>query len=451
MPDVRDQVFAYIDEHLQESLDDLAAFCRIPSISSRSEGITEAAVFVANRLRDAGFRAEIMPTAGHPVVYGESDTGSGRTLLCYNHYDVQPPEPLDLWHSPPFEPAIRNGRMYARGVSDDKGQLISRIAALRAIRAVMGQLPARVKFLVEGEEEISSPNLEPFIAAQRDRLAADACVWEFGGIDHEGRPQVVLGLRGICYVEFHVRTLTRDAHSGGAHHLPNAAWRLVWALASIKGPDERIRIPGFYDGIVPPRAPEQRLLDEMPSDEDYIRSTYGVRNVVADRTGAAWKPAVYEPTANLAGFGSGWQGQGSKTVIPAEAMAKMDFRMVPGQDPADIVQKLRAYLDAQGFSDVEVRVLGLEKAGTTPPDEPFVQQAARTAEEVYGVAPVLIPLTGGTGPTHLFREYLQTPIVTLGPGDPDSRVHAPDESLSLAQFVKGTRHMASLLLAFAEG
>jgi len=451
-----EEIDRYIEEHLPESLDDLKRLARIPSVSSKGEGIAEAAAQVAELLGQAGFAARVLPTTGHPVVYADAGaagkdgatTAGGKTLICYNHYDVQPAEPLELWESPPFEPTERGGRLYARGVSDDKGQLVSRIAAMRAVRAVTGGLPVRVKFLVEGEEEISSPSLEPFIEANRDLLAADAWVWEFGGVDHAGRPQVVLGLRGILYVEFRVRTLARDAHSGEAHNLPNAAWRLVWALASLKGPDERIRIPGFYDGIEEPGEAELRLLERMPSDEEFTRAQYAVRAFVGDHAGEEYKRAVYKPTANIAGFGSGWQGQGSKTVTPAEALAKMDFRLVPGQDPADLTRKLRAHLDASGFADVEVRVLGGEKAGTTPPDDPFVQLAARTAEEVYGTPAILKPLIGGTGPTWIFRSALKTPIVTLGPGDPESKAHAPNESLSLARFAQGTRHMARLLMAY---
>lgn len=459
MPASYDEVDRYIADHLEESLADLERLVRIPSVSAKGEGIADAAECVAELLRAAGFAAQVMPTSGHPVVYADSAPSdaadaageAGRTLICYNHYDVQPPEPLDLWVSPPFEPARRDGRLYARGVSDDKGQLVSRIAAMRAVRAVSGgRLPVRVKFLVEGEEEISSPSLEPFVEAQRDLLAADTCVWEFGGVDHEGRPEVVLGLRGICYVEFRVRTLSRDAHSGEAHNLPNAAWRLIWALNSIKGPDERIRIPGFYDSAAPPTASDLRLLDTMPSNEEHTRDMYSVREFVSGHTGDAYKRAVYQPTANVAGIGAGWQGAGSKTVTPAEAVAKMDFRLVPGQDPQDVLARLRQHLDAEGFGDVEVSYLGGERAGTTPPEEPFVQLTVRTAEEVYGKPAVVKPLIGGSGPMHAFREYLSTPIVTLGCGDPESRAHSPNESINIEHFALATRHMAHLLLAYGE-
>jgi acetylornithine deacetylase/succinyl-diaminopimelate desuccinylase-like protein len=232
-------------------------------------------------------------------------------MLLYNHYDVQPAEPLDLWESPPFELTERDGRVYARGVSDDKGQLISRLAAIRAVRAVTGGLPERVKFLVEGEEEISSPSLETFVEENRELLAADACVWEFGGVDPDGRPEVVLGLRGILYVEYRVRTLSRDAHSGGAHNLPNAAWRLVRALNTIQGPDGRILIPGFYDAVQGPTTTDMQLLAAMPSSEEFNREHFGVTGFLNGHTGMDYKRAVYEPTANIAGIGAGWQGQGS--------------------------------------------------------------------------------------------------------------------------------------------
>jgi acetylornithine deacetylase/succinyl-diaminopimelate desuccinylase-like protein len=413
-----------------------------------------------------------MPTdGGFPVVYADSSaasddrdpgpgagagtgagTSDGRTLICYNHYDVQPEEPVDLWLSPPFEPTEREGRLYARGVSDDKGQLISRIAAMRAIRAVSGGLPVRVKFLVEGEEEIGSIHLPAFVEAHRELLAADACVWESGGVNAEGAPTVQLGMRGILAVELRVRTLSRDAHSGQAHNLPNAAWRLVRALASLKDEHERILIAGWYDDVREPSETERRLLELMPSDEEVARELYGVREFVKGHTGLEYKAAVYAPTCNIAGIGAGWQGPGSKTVIPALAMAKLDFRLVPDQDPLDLLAKLRRHLDAHGFIDVEVGNTegGGERSATTPPDDSFVRLAARTAEEVYGRPAVLVPLVGGSGPMWAFRSVLGTPIVTLGTSDPYTSVHAPNESISLERFAQGIRHMARLLLAYGE-
>ncbi len=371
--------------------------------------------------------------------------------MCYNHYDVQPAEPLDLWESSPFEATERNGRLYGRGISDDKGQLLSRIAAMRAVKAVTGALPARVKFCVEGEEEIGSVHLEPFVEEHADLLKCDACVWEFGGVDAQGRPVQTLGLRGLLYVEFRVRTMSRDAHSGGAHNNPNAAWRLLRALATIKDEDERILIPGFYDEMKPPSATEQRLLEEMPSEEEFTRRHYGIKQFVGGHTGKEYKAAVYKPTANIAGIGAGWQGQGSKTVTPAYAMAKMDFRLVPDQDPKDLFNKLRKHLDDKGFSDVEMVMLGGERGATTPVDDPFVALTLRISSEVYGKPVVVNPLSGGSGPVWAFRHYLNTPIVTMGCGDPQSNAHSPNESISIEGFRLATREMARLLVAYGAG
>jgi acetylornithine deacetylase/succinyl-diaminopimelate desuccinylase-like protein len=260
-----------------------------------------------------------------------------------------------------------------------------------------------------------------------------------------------LGLRGLLYVEYRVRTMSRDAHSGSAHNLPNAAWRLLRALATIKDENERILIPGFYDAAKAPDEVETRLLEALPSMEAFTKEHYGVREFVGGHTGLEFEKAVYTPTANIAGIGAGWQGPGAKTVIPAEASAKMDFRLLPDQDPNVIFEQLRAHLDAQGFSDVELTKIGAERPGTTPADDPFVQLTARIAGEVYQKPVVIDPMVGGTGPVWAFRHFLKTPVVTLGAGDPTSNAHSPNESLALDQFLLATKQMARLLVAYGAG
>lgn len=448
MSDVLAEIDRYIEQDLHVSLEALKRLVRIPSVSCRGESIEPAARLVAELLAEVGLQAEVMPTVGFPVVFADSGGPGNKTLLCYNHYDVQPPEPLDLWESPPFDPTVRNGRLYARGVADDKAEIISRIAAIRAVKAVTGSLPMRVKFLIEGEEESGSRSLAPFITEHKDLLAADVCLWEGGGVDAEGRPTMYLGLRGFCGVEYRVQTLTRDAHSGCILNLPNAAWRLVWALGSIKGPDERIRIPGFYDGVEPPTDIQRQLVAQMPdADEDFNRAWYGVKEFVGGRTGLAYREAIFDPTATISGLQAGWQGEGLQNIVPSRAVAKMDFRLSPGQDPEAIYYKLRQHLDTQGFADVETTYLGGERAAATPPDDPFVQVTARTAEVIYGKPMVLVPMTGGSGPMATFRNELNVPVIALGTGDPESEGHAPNESLSLRHFVLGTRHLAHFLLA----
>ncbi|TLN16515.1 M20/M25/M40 family metallo-hydrolase, partial [bacterium] len=241
---------AYLQKHLDESIAELSHLVSQPSVSAQNWGLKECASLVAGMLQKRGFQTEIVPTGGAPVVIAERKGRSDKTLLFYNHYDVQPAEPLELWDNPPFVPTLRNGKLYGRGVSDDKGHITGRLHAIDALLAADGELPCNIKFVVEGEEETSSVHLKDFLAQNVDKLAADACVWEFGGVDHRDVPMQYLGLRGICYVELSVETANQDVHSGtGGSIFPNAAWRLVWALNSLKGPDERIRIPGFYDAV----------------------------------------------------------------------------------------------------------------------------------------------------------------------------------------------------------
>jgi acetylornithine deacetylase/succinyl-diaminopimelate desuccinylase-like protein len=437
---------ACIRRNAAQTLADLARLVAQPSVASRGRGMQECAELVGKLLEDAGFSARLIPTSTFPVVYAEGGSGD-RTLICYNHYDVQPEEPLELWDSPPFQMVERDGKLYGRGISDDKGEIISRLAALRAVREVHGDLPCRVKFLIEGGEEIGSPGLPDFVAQHRDLLAADACVWEGGGVDFEDRPTLMLGMRGILYVQFAVHALDHDAHSGGAHVVPNAAWRLLRVLASIKDEEERIRIEGFYDAVRPPTDLDRSLFERLvnPDLEAKQKAFLGIQSYVQRLTGVEALEAVFQPTANIAGIWAGYTEEGLKTVIPAEAFAKMDFRLVPDQDPEDIFQKLRAHLDRHGFQDVEVRRLGAEGPALTPFSDPFVQLAAETAGEVYGKEVMVSPLVGGSGPMHAFRHYLNVPIATVGVGYPESRAHAPNENIRLSNFELGTRHMARLV------
>ncbi len=445
---------SYIVEHLNESLAELVQLCAQPSVSAQGLGIQECAQLVAEMLRRRGFHVEVVATKGHPVVYAEAEGASDKTLLLYNHYDVQPPEPLELWDSPPFQPTFRDGKLYARGVSDDKGHIVCRLAALDALKAVTGAYPCRIKFVIEGEEETSSVNLEAFVRQNAGKLRADACIWEFGGVNHEGRPTMHLGMRGICYVELSVQTAERDAHSGlGGSIFPNAAWRLVWALNSLKGPDERIRIPGFYDAVRPPTPRDLELLAALPDDSAEMLKRYGLKGFLKGLSGGVdlQRAQVFEPTCTICGLTAGYQGPGSKTVLPARASAKVDFRLVPDQDPEDILRKLRQHLDAEGFSDVEITYLGGEKPARTDPDHPFVRLALEAARDAYGKEPVIAPMTGGSGPNHVFIETLNVPIVTAGVSYPGAQTHAPNENLVIDHFINGVRHTARIIEWFGRG
>lgn len=439
-----------VRSRLERSFTDLARLVGQPSVSSQNVGMQECAELTAAILEEYGYSAKLLPTPAYPVVYAEAPGESDRTLLCYNHYDVQPAEPLEGWNTPPFVLTERDGSLYGRGVADDKGHIISRLAALDVVRAARGKLPCRVKFVIEGGEEISSPYVPEFVEEHRELLAGDACVWETGGVDFDGRPSLNLGLRGILYVQLEARSLSRDAHSGSAHLLPNAAWRLVRALSSLKDESERILIPGFYHAALPPSEQETELLRQLDIHEDEQKESYGIDRFVAGRAGIAAAFAVYEPTANIAGLSAGYEGVGPKTVIPAQAMAKVDFRLVPEQDPEDVFQRLVEYLQMEGFDDIEVRYVGGERAATTPWDDPFVQLAAQTAAEVYGKPARVQPMIGGSGPMHPFRHFLEVPVVTVGIGYPENLIHAPNEHIRIEDFVAGTCHMVRLVERWAD-
>lgn len=441
-----------ISTRLTASLEELSRLCAQPSIAAQGLGMQACAELVADMLRARGLSAHVMVTNGHPVVFGERQGSSDRTLLFYNHYDVQPPEPLALWQSPPFEPSLREGKLFARGVSDDKGHIVCRLAALDALLAVSGELPCHVKFIIEGEEEISSPHLPAFVAEHRELLAADACVWEFGRVNDAGVPLQYAGQRGICYVELTATTARKDVHSGiGGSIFPNAAWRLVWALQSIKGADGRIRLPGFYDLVRPASDRDWELLAALPDVADELRDGYGVERFVDGLTGVELRHAqIFRPTCTICGLTSGYQGAGSKTVMPARASAKIDFRLVPDQTPEVVLDQLRRHLKAEGFDDVEVTFLGGEPPARTNPDHPFLQLVSTAARDVYGVPQLITPLSGGSGPMHLFMHTLGVPIATAGVSYPGAQTHSPNEHILIDHFEKGVRHTARILGHFGD-
>jgi len=443
---------SYLEKNLDKSIAELSKLVAQPSISAQGVGLRECANLVAYMLRARGFTAEVMDTDGAPVVFGERKGKGDKTLLFYNHYDVQPPEPLELWESPPFEPSLRDGKLYGRGVSDDKSHIVARLHAIDAILDTDGDLPCTIKFIIEGEEETASVHLHEFVRDHKDKLAADACIWEFGGVDHREVPMQYLGLRGICYVELSVESLGTDVHSGiGGSIFPNAAWRLVWALSTLKGPDERIRIPGFYDDAKEPSVRDRELMEALPDVAEEYKRRYGVKEFIKGLTGGTElkMEEVFVPTCTICGLTSGYQGPGSKTVLPAKASAKVDFRLVPDQRPEDIFQKLRAHLDAEGFQDVQITFLGGEPAARTDPDDSFVQTVVKTSEEVFEFPMELVPMIGGSGPNYPFVHDLGLPVATAGLGYPDTRAHAPNENIRLDLYLKHARHMARVIKEFS--
>lgn len=451
MTGIDNQLDEFLQKNLNSYIEETVQLCAQPSISARKEGTLECAELVSRILERHGLQVQKFETPGNPIIVGRAMGASERTLLFYNHYDVQPPEPFNLWTTPPFEPTVRDGALYARGAMDDKGQFIARLAALDAVRhAHGGNLPCTVMFIVEGEEEIGSPHINQFVRDHTDLLSCQAAIWEEGGTDPEGYPTTTLGCRGILYVELASETLKMDAHSGGAHYLPNAGWRLVQALMSLKTRDGRISISGFYDKALPPSAQDVALLDALPNMEDWVRENFGVKEFVGGLAGNEFKRAVFNPTCNIAGLTAGHQGEGMKTVIPARATAKVDFRLVPNQDPDDIFSKLRDHLDQEGFTDVSVTRLGAMWPYKASVDDPFIQSAAHSAEAVYGRSYRIAPLAGGSSPIYAFAVPLgNIPVISAGVGNSNNRAHSPDEYVQLDDFLNGARHIAHILSDFA--
>ncbi len=446
-------VLTQVHEGLERTLARLKRALAQPSIAAQNLGMAEMAELLTGELRSVGFSVESVPTQGAPVLLARLEGRRPDYLLFYNHYDVQPPEPVELWTSPPFEPTVREGKLYARGVADNKGAIFARLAAVESYLRARGRLPVGIAWVIEGEEEIGSVHLHQFVEARAELLRhALGCLWEAGGRNATDRYEIALGCKGILYVELRVRGAARDLHSAMAAIVPNPAWRLAWALENLKGPDERVQLPGFYESVRPPTPAQRALLAAWDYPEDEVRQLYGIPAFLEGLTGPALKERLlFGPTCNICGFHSGYGGPGSKTVLPAEAVAKLDFRLVPDQAPEEIVKALRAHLDAQGFTDVEIAWWEGERPFAGDPERPFVQKAVRAAERVYSHKPTVLPLMAGTGPVHLLCGQFGVPIVTAGVGYADSRAHAPDENIRLADFVQGIEYVAAVLDELEQG
>jgi acetylornithine deacetylase/succinyl-diaminopimelate desuccinylase-like protein len=434
-----------VKAHRDWALGLLKVYCRIPSVSAERRGIREASSFLVMQFRNLGLRVRRVRCGGNPAVIAESPpVPGGRTLLFYNHYDVQPPDPVDGWDSPPFDPTVRGGRLYARGAADDKGDLVARLAAVRAYRESGRPLPVQVKFFVDGEEEVGSPTLPRLARRLASWLRADLCIWESAARDDKGRPQIELGVKGILHGELVCRGAKTDLHSSRGVIVPSPVWRLVWALASIKGRDERVAIGGFRDRIRRPTDLERKLAGLLRLDEAAIRDRLGIDRFLLGLTGARLAERLYfEPAINLNGLVAGYQGPGSKTVLPREARAKFDIRLVPDMTPADVVRRLRRHLDRHGFRDVRLEDLHGYPAARTPADHPFVALAAEAGAEAFGQPVRIQPTMAGSGPMHVFRRLM--PCVGIGVGFAGSRIHAPNESIVVEDLDRGIRHVVGVI------
>ena len=440
-----DDLFDCVEQNQQTYLDALFTLLRQPSISTQNVGIRECAGLLADMLKQAGMNVKIMETKGHPLVFAERIVSSEAfTVLFYGHYDVQPPEPLEAWHSNPFAPQVRDGKIFARGAADNKGQLLAHILAVKAWLQTRGELPLNVKMVFEGEEESSSPHLGSFVAQNRDLLKADLVYTSDGPLHETGTPVVLLGVRGILYIELTAWGAKWDNHSGNKGGIvPNPAWTLIDLLRTMRDPQGKVTIDGFYEGVTPPDAATLNLIRKLPFDKEKTRKAIGYDAFDMDVESYCRK-LMLEPTFNIAGFTSGYSGEGWKTIIPAKALLKVDFRLVGDQDPDDIFQKVSRHVK-QYAPDVQIKFMGSMKPSRTRPDLPAVQRVIEAVEQGYGIAPIVQPSLGGSLPDYVWTQILGVPSVLVPYANADENNHAPNENLDVDKFYAGIKCTLSVL------
>jgi len=444
----------YYREHQSEFLEGLKAWLRIPSISTLPEhtgDVRRAAEFLRDALAAAGLdRAALIEGPGHPLVYAEWLGAPGRpTLLLYGHYDVQPPDPLEEWKSPPFEPQVRNGDLYARGASDDKGQTWILVKAVEGWLKTRGRLPVNVRFLIEGEEESGGGHISAYVAGQGARLAADAALICDTEMFAPELPTLCIGLRGIVYAEIEARGAAHDLHSGVYGGVaPNPLQALAEVVCELKDRQGRIRIPGFLDRVIPPGAKEREAWERLPfNEQQYREKELGVSELTGEPGYSVLERVWARPTLELHGIRGGFTGEGAKTVIPARATAKISMRLVADQRPEEAAEQLRRAVAAacpRGIS-LEVRILHAAGPSLVDPENRFIRAAARALEGTFG-RPAVYVRSGGSIPiVGLFQQHLGIPSVLMGFGLPDDNLHAPNEKFHLANFYRGIEAVAGFL------
>lgn len=452
------QLDAYFTEHREAHLNELNEFLRIPSISSLSEhqgDIQNAAEWLANAFKKLNLEnVSITQTAGHPVVYADWLHAEDKpTILFYGHYDVQPVDPLNLWETEPFNPTIRDNKLFARGASDDKGQVFMHLKMIEALFATTGTLPVNVKFIYEGEEEIGSPNLPAYVEENKEKLAADLILISDTGLYGPGKPAVCYGLRGLTGVQIDVRGAKGDLHSGlYGGGVQNAIHALADILASFRDEHGTIQVEGFYDKVLPLSEEEREAYRALGFDEESVKEEVGVKELFGEAGYSYLERTWARPTLEVNGVFGGFSGEGIKTVLPAEAGAKITCRLVPNQEPDEIVALLKAHIEKHKPTGVEVTISEFDKGRSflTPFDHPFIQAAGRSYEKVYNV-PTAYTRGGGSIPiVAAFDEILELPVVLMGFGLSSENFHAPNEHFHLENFDKGLRVLSDYLFEVAE-
>ncbi len=444
-------ILQYLEERRSQCEEDLCALLRIPSVSavsSHADDVRTAAGWLVDYLARRGLDVELHETAGHPIVQAQTPEVAGAArVLVYGHYDVQPPDPLDQWISPPFEPTRRNGNLYARGATDDKGQMLTHVMSTAAWLACRGELPIQVKFLIEGEEEVGSAHLEEFVRERADSLACDVVVISDTAQFARGQPAITYGLRGIAYYELTLRGPTQDLHSGSfGGAVTNPATALAQLLASIVDDQGRVQVPGFYDDVVPLAESERNQLAALPFDEAAFQRAIGVDGTSGEAGYSNLERRWCRPSYDVCGIASGYQGEGAKTIIPAAATGKFSFRLVPQQDPRKIAAALDRYLAERCPPGLKMELNGFHGAPgvVVPLESPYMSAAAQAIEHGFGTAPVYIREGGSIPVVSSFYEVLGVDTLLLGWGLSDDNTHSPNEKFSLADFHRGIRASAHL-------
>lgn len=447
----------YLKANAQAFEDDLCELLRIPSVSADSkykESTRQAGEWVAKRFESLGFESAIISTDRHPIVVAESPPVPGApTVLVYGHYDVQPPDPLELWISPPFEPTRRDGNLYARGATDDKGQMLTHILSAQAWMKTRGKLPVQLKYVIEGEEEVGSESLYEYLPKAADQLACDICVISDTSQFAKGQPAVTYGLRGIAYYQLNVTGPKQDLHSGvfgGA--VANPAIALAKILAAMIDDKGRVKLPGFYDDVIALTKKERQQFAALPFKEAAFKKQTGVKALAGEKGFTTLERRWARPTFDVNGLGSGYQGEGAKTVLPSTAMAKFSFRLVPNQQPKKITAALKKFLKENCPEGVTYELIDMHGAPgvLVPLDSPYMAAAARAVEHGFGKAPVFIREGGSIPVVQKVKEQLGVDTLLLGWGLDDDNTHSPNEKFSLADFHRGIKASARLWQELAD-
>ena len=445
-----EQVDTFIDNHRKKYMELLFDFLKIKSISTDTENIRHCADVLKSNMESLGIDTRIMETGGNPVVYGElMSDNNDFTLLIYGHYDVQAVEPVELWASDPFTPEIRDGRIYARGVGDNKGQLMTQLLGIKTYMELYGSLPINIKFIFEGEEELGSVHLSEFVEDHQSLLEADLVYTADGSSHNSGSPLILLGVRGVLSFEMTVKGADFDNHSGNTGNVvPNPVWKMIELLNTMQDKDGNVHVSGFYDNVRGPSQTDMRLLSSLPYDEKDIGEKIGYTDLNMDGE-AYYRRLTMEPTFNIAGIRSGYTGDHAKTIIPATATVNIDMRLVVDQNPADIFDKVKRHVHAFD-PDIEVAYRGAMHPSRTPSDLEIVQVVTDAVGEAYGKTPLVQPSMPGSLPDYVWTKILETPSIIMPYANFDQHNHSPNENLKVEHFFNGIKCTCHLIKVLGE-